>query len=540
MSVIVTKTYSTTCYGDLLDAVNANATITTVCEQILYSGGVTTDFYFATALSAPEDTELDNLLISFVCPVYPEVVDEEIIDDGATSTTSLWSSTQITNAITAVALDDLSDAIITTPVNNQVLIYNGTDWVNGTSPAGVTDHTLLSSIGTNTHAQIDTHISDTSLHFTQASISITESQISDLGTYSTTAHTHTINELTNVSTGMVPADGQVLTFDTTNGWQAETPIDNNTTDHTLLTNIGTNSHATIDTHIADATIHFTQASISITESQISDLGTYSTTAHTHTINELSNVLTGMSPTDGQVLTFDTVNGWQAETPAGGGGADVLVKVSANDTTAGYLNGKLTAGLGVLLTETNDGANETLEVAIDNSAIGVGSPNTGDILVWDGTQWVVAPNQATINDVNGTIGDLSGTAIIPISDLTPVIAQGAPLWSATVTPSKVTNQMQITASMAYGVSKTAALFVVTLFRDNVCIGSMVDKASATTSYQTVSFTIHDIPATLANVTYSCRVGTSTSATWWVNTTNDNPPENLGGTLGQNSYLILEKE
>ena len=45
------------------------------------------------------------------------------------------------------------------------------------------DHTALSTIGTNTHAQIDTHIADGTVHFTEASISITESQISDLGTY---------------------------------------------------------------------------------------------------------------------------------------------------------------------------------------------------------------------------------------------------------------------------------------------------------------------------------------------------------------------
>jgi hypothetical protein len=33
-------------------------------------------------------------------------------------------------------LDGLSDVIITTPSNNQVLLYNGTNWVNGTSPGG--------------------------------------------------------------------------------------------------------------------------------------------------------------------------------------------------------------------------------------------------------------------------------------------------------------------------------------------------------------------------------------------------------------------
>jgi len=39
-----------------------------------------------------------------------------------------------------------------------------------------------------------------------------------------------------------------------------------------------------------------------------------------------------------------------------------IRVSANDTTAGYLNGKLVSGTGITLTENNDGGNETLTVA----------------------------------------------------------------------------------------------------------------------------------------------------------------------------------
>lgn len=37
------------------------------------------------------------------------------------------------------------------------------------------------------------------------------------------------------------------------------------------------------------------------------------------IKDLSDVYDSMSPSDGQVLTFDTTNGWQAETPSGGSG-----------------------------------------------------------------------------------------------------------------------------------------------------------------------------------------------------------------------------
>lgn len=45
-----------------------------------------------------------------------------------------------------------------------------------------------------------------------------------------------------------------------------------------------------------------------------------------------------------------------------------VLVSSNDTTAGFLNGKLVAGDAITLTEGNDGGNETLTISIENSAI----------------------------------------------------------------------------------------------------------------------------------------------------------------------------
>ena len=41
--------------------------------------------------------------------------------------------------------------------------------------------------------------------------------------------------------------------------------------------------------------------------------------------------------------------------------DVKTLVSANDTTAGYLNGKLVAGTGISFTENSDGSNETLTI-----------------------------------------------------------------------------------------------------------------------------------------------------------------------------------
>jgi hypothetical protein len=50
------------------------------------------------------------------------------------------------------------------------------------------------------------------------------------------------------------------------------------------------------------------------------------------------------------------------------GADIKAKVSADDTTAGYLNGKLVEGTNVDFTENNPGLNETLTIAVSNPVV----------------------------------------------------------------------------------------------------------------------------------------------------------------------------
>lgn len=88
--------------------------------------------------------------------------------DGSLKTTAVSDSisdSSITHAKLAagsVTLDKLSTTNLSTA--GQVLTSDGSGLSWQTAASGVTDHTFLSNIGSNTHAQIDSHISDMNTH----------------------------------------------------------------------------------------------------------------------------------------------------------------------------------------------------------------------------------------------------------------------------------------------------------------------------------------------------------------------------------------
>lgn len=103
--------------------------------------------------------------------------------------------------------------------------------------------------------------------------------------------------------------------------------------------------------------------------------------------------------------------------------DDKVRVSSNDTTAGYLNGKLVAGSGIGFTENNNGLNETLTVAVSNldasaittgtvatARLGTGTANSTTYLRGDQTWASVAAGDTTYTvttaDAENTTNDTS--------------------------------------------------------------------------------------------------------------------------------------
>jgi hypothetical protein len=95
-------------------------------------------------------------------------------------------------------------------------------------------HLSIQDIGVNTHAQIDTHIADGTIHFTEGSIDHT-----NIGSIGVNSHAVIDGHLADATIHFTEAS----------------------IDHTAIGNIGVNSHLAIDSHIADGTIHFTEGSI---------------------------------------------------------------------------------------------------------------------------------------------------------------------------------------------------------------------------------------------------------------------------------------
>jgi len=142
------------------------------------------------------------------------------------------------------------------------------------------------------------------------------------------AHTvYSLGTKTVTETGLT--NGDVLRFNSTSGLLEYVAQTGGVTDHTALTSIGTNTHSQIDTHIANGTIHYTQAAISIAESQVVDLvGKY-------------ELALGNPAADGYVLTSTAggVRTWE-NISSGGPEADTLDSVNTRGSTT---NNSLSTG-----------------------------------------------------------------------------------------------------------------------------------------------------------------------------------------------------
>ena len=197
----------------------------------------------------------------------------------------------------------------------------GLKWI--TNPAGVTDHTLLTNIGTNTHAQIDTHIGDASIHFTQGSISIPLTQ----GANDVTATATELNllDLSGLTIGWVLSADSA----TTASWKAPSGGGGGATQLNELSDVNTSTPTNRNVLVADGVDWESRA---LVEADISDFGTYSTDIHAN-ITALNNV-SGTNTGDQTITNSNTGVDHTVTLSASGGSFKLAEGTNINLVTSG--------------------------------------------------------------------------------------------------------------------------------------------------------------------------------------------------------------
>ena len=224
------------------------------------------------------------------------------------------------------------------------------------------------------------------------------------------------------------------------------------------------------------------------------------------------------------------------TANGFGSADTeKVKVSANDTTAGFLNGKLVAGTNISLTEGNDGGNETLtaalsgtiataQIADDAVTLAKMAPGTdGNIISYDASGNPVAVATGSAGQILTSAGAgapptfaapaaagkvlqvVGATDSTQRSSTSTSFVTASNTLSVNITPSATSSKIYVVCS--FSVYRNAGGHVkYTLYRDSTNLGDSTEGMAAVYENQdasdSMSLTYLDSPNTTSQV--SCQL------------------------------------
>lgn len=143
-----------------------------------------------------------------------------------------------------------------------------------------------------------------------------------------------------------------------------------------------------------------------------------------------------------------------------------------------------------------------------------------------------------------IAAMSGSSKITFDNDLPSNTEGTEIWSQTVTPGQTLNEFEVGVSVQVDTTTDKGMGIgFILYRDGVAVGAVVDKVDkkdkADSGHKQMSFLLIDAPMTVNPVTYSLRVGkTSTEGNWMVGRTRRDAAT-WDGLLNKSSFVTLKE-
>ena len=227
----------------------------------------------------------------------------------------------------------LTGALYFNTTNNVLMVYSGSAWQRTTPTSS--DQTNINTLSASA-VITDMNLLATSDVIADMALLATSDVISDMNTLATS---DIVSDLNTLATSDIVTDLNLLA----------------TSDN--VTNMAALGASGVVGNIA--TVAGAVANVNTTATNISGVNSFAERYRIASSAPGSSLNEGDLYYDTTANTLNFYNGsaWSAIVAD----TDVKVLVSSNDSTAGFLNGKLVAGTGISFTEGNDGSNETLTI-----------------------------------------------------------------------------------------------------------------------------------------------------------------------------------
>jgi len=135
--------------------------------------------------------------------------------------------------------------------------------------------------------------------------------------------------------------------------------------------------------------------------------------------------------------------------------------------------------------------------------------------------------------SGSVGMMSGSTQIAVDNTPPLVTSGSQLWSQSITPLSSNEKFDINFLTTVDTNTNNRTITLTLFRGSTLIAFACVNGNSANRPQSIGFSVVDSPNTTTPVVYSCRIGVSGAATWYLGRTSS---ATVGGPSCLNSWTI----